>query len=161
MIGTAWIILGIILLVAEVFTSGFVLMWFGIGAIAAGLLALLGVTNLAIQAIVFLVISAVLTIASRTIFEQFFLRFSPGKGLKTGADSLPGQVGVVVASSVGAMKEGAVKVFGSTWKALPAEGETELAEGEQVRVERVEGVTIFVRRVEESPSWRDEPNTDQ
>ena len=32
-----WVILGAILIVAEVFTSGFVLLWFGIGALAAAL----------------------------------------------------------------------------------------------------------------------------
>ncbi len=32
-----WCVLGGILIVAEVFTSGFVLLWFGIGALAAAL----------------------------------------------------------------------------------------------------------------------------
>ena len=30
-----WTILGAILIIAEVFTTGFVLLWFGIGALAA------------------------------------------------------------------------------------------------------------------------------
>ena len=35
-----WAILGAILVIAEIFTTGFVLLWFGIGALAAGLAGL-------------------------------------------------------------------------------------------------------------------------
>jgi len=37
-----WLVLGVILIIAEVFTLGFVLFWFGIGAIAAALIGLVG-----------------------------------------------------------------------------------------------------------------------
>ena len=38
-----WTILGVMLIVAEIFTMGFVLFWFGLGALAAALAAMLGV----------------------------------------------------------------------------------------------------------------------
>ena len=57
-----------------------------------------------------------------------------------------GQVGTVVEASHGAMHEGAVKIYGSVWTAFPIEGEEPLAVGEPVRVERVEGNLIYVRR---------------
>ncbi len=41
-----WVVLGVILIVAEVFTSGFVLLWFGLAALAAGLAGLVGVDSL-------------------------------------------------------------------------------------------------------------------
>jgi membrane protein implicated in regulation of membrane protease activity len=69
-------------------------------------------------------------------------------------DTLPGQIGLVVIASSGATREGAVRVFGSTWRAFPAAGEESLSEGEQVRIERVEGASVYVRRVEQEPSWR-------
>ena len=37
-----WLVLGVALIIAEVFTLGFVLFWFGIGAVAAALVGLLG-----------------------------------------------------------------------------------------------------------------------
>src|SRR5205085_8633980 len=37
-----WVVLGVVLMVAELFTPGFVLLWFGIGAIAAALMSLAG-----------------------------------------------------------------------------------------------------------------------
>jgi membrane protein implicated in regulation of membrane protease activity len=149
-----WLILGALFIVAEMFTSGFVLFWFGIGALVAALLALTGMVGLPLQVIVFLAVSVALTIASRTIFENIFLRSSPGRALKMGIDSLPGRIGVVVSSSEGPTREGAVRVFGSTWRAFPAEGEDALSEGEQVQVDRVEGASIYVRRVDGEPSWR-------
>jgi membrane protein implicated in regulation of membrane protease activity len=74
--------------------------------------------------------------------------------LKTGADSLPGKVGTVVTSSRGALHEGAVKVFGSTWTAYPADGEEPLEAGDRVAIERVQGASIYVRRVGQTPDWR-------
>src|SRR5882672_6490075 len=150
----AWIVLGLVLIVAEVFTSGFVLLWFGIGALAAALVGLLGVDSLAIQFLVFAGVSVGLTAASRTIFLNYFSREKTGDTLRTGADSLPGKIGTVVSSSRGALNEGAVKVFGSTWTAYPAEGEEPLEAGERVRVERMEGASLWVRRVDHEADWR-------
>ena len=149
-----WFILAALFIVAEMFTSGFVLMWFGVGALVAGLLALTGFVGLPLQVAVFLVVSVLLTIASRTIFERFFLRDSPGRALKTGMDALPGRVGVVVEESTGPTREGAVRVFGSTWRAFPVDEGEELKQGEKVVVDRVEGATVYVRRADDEPSWR-------
>jgi len=149
-----WLILGVLFIIAEMFTSGFVLLWFGIGALVAALLAFTGLIGVPLQILVFLAVSIALTIASRTIFERFLMRGSPGRELKTGVDTLPGRIGVVVEPSKGVMQEGAVRVFAATWRAFPAEGEEPLREGEQVQIERVEGASVYVRRVDSEPSWR-------
>ncbi|MGH9944583.1 MAG: NfeD family protein, partial [Pyrinomonadaceae bacterium] len=130
-----------------------VLLWFGVGALAAALAAMVGL-GYPLQFLVFVLVSTALTAASRTIFVNYFGRDHEGGTLKTGADSLPGQIGTVVSSSQGSMNEGAVKVFGSTWTAYPAEGEMPLAAGERVVVERVQGASIYVRRALDAPGWR-------
>ena len=100
------------------------------------------------------IVSIALTAMSRTIFANY-LSHRDEDTLKMGVDSLPGQVGTVTTSSKGALKEGAVKVYGSVWTAFPADGETELAEGEKVEVVSVKGSSIYVRRVHaELPEWR-------
>jgi membrane protein implicated in regulation of membrane protease activity len=149
-----WTVLGAILIVAEIFTSGFVLLWFGIGALAAALLGIVGIDSLALQFLVFAVVSSVLTAASRTIFLKYFSRESTGQSLRSGVDALPGKIGTVVSSSKGALNEGAVKVFGSTWTAYPAVGEPPLEAGERVCVESIEGASIYVKRIEEARDWR-------
>ena len=149
-----WCILGAILIVAEIFTSGFVLLWFGIGALAAAFAGLIGIDSLVIQFMIFAVVSVGLTAASRTIFLNYFSRERTGQSLRSGVDALPGKVGTVVSSSKGALHEGAVKVFGSTWTAYPAPGEAPLEAGERVCVESVEGASIYVKRVDGEPAWR-------
>jgi membrane protein implicated in regulation of membrane protease activity len=149
-----WTILGVILIIAEIFTPGFVLLWFGIGSLAAAFASLVGLSSLSLQFLIFAVVSTVLTAASRTIFVNYFSHEKTGTDLKTGVDGLPGKTGIVVSSSRGALNEGAVKVFGSTWTAYPAEGEEPLEAGERVAVERVQGASIYVRRVEQGRDWR-------
>jgi membrane protein implicated in regulation of membrane protease activity len=148
-----WALLGVILIVAEIFTSGFVLLWFGLGAIVAALAALAG-AGYPFQFLIFFVVSIALTAASRTIFTNYLMRDGDEGGYKSGAESLPGQVGTVVAASQGALLEGAVKVYGSTWTAYPAEGEEPLEAGSRVVVESVRGASIYVRRAPSAPDWR-------
>src|SRR5678816_4066901 len=144
-----WCILGAILIVAEIFTTGFVLLWFGIGALAAAFAGFIGIDSLAIQFLIFAGVSMALTAASRTIFINYFSREKSGQSLRTG----------VVSLSRGALQEGAVKVFGSTWTAYPAPGEPPLEAGERVCVESVEGASIYVKRVGGEPDWRRLPES--
>jgi membrane protein implicated in regulation of membrane protease activity len=129
-------------------------LWFGIGALAAGFAALIGLDSLALQFLIFAVVSVGLTAASRTIFLNYFSRERTGDSLRTGVDALPGKIGTVVSSSKGALQEGAVKLLGSTWTAYPAPGESPLEAGERVCVESVQGASIYVRRVDADPGWR-------
>src|SRR5215813_278515 len=96
-----WAILGAVLVMAEIFTTGFVLLWFGL----AGLAGLLGVHSIILQFLIFAVVSIGLTAASRTIFVNYFSREKSGGDLKSGVEALPGKVGTVVSSSRGALHE--------------------------------------------------------
>lgn len=148
-----WLVLGIALIIAEVFTLGFVLFWFGIGAVAAALVGFLG-GGFLLQFLVFAIVSIALTAMSRTIFANY-LSHGDDAGIKMGVDSLPGQIGTVTIASKGALKEGAVRVYGSIWTAFPIDGETELSEGEKVEVVSVKGSSIYVRPLlNELPEWR-------
>jgi len=151
-----WIILGVALIIAEIFTFGFVLFCFGIGAFAAALIGGLGF-GLGLQFLVFASVSIILTAMSRTIFAKY-LSQDDENALKMGMDSLPGQIGTVTLSSRGALQEGAVKVYGSTWTAFPIDDEMPLIEGEKVEVVRVQGSSIYVQKIEEFkklPEWRE------
>ncbi len=153
-----WIILGVVLIIAEIFTFGFVLFWFGIGALAAAFASLIGINSFFIQFLIFASTSIILTVMSRTIFAKYF-RHTDEDTVKTGVDSLPGKVGTVTSASKGSLNEGAVKVFGSTWTAFPIAGESALKEGDKVEVVKVKGSSIYVTKVRETkdlPEWRKE-----
>ncbi len=150
-----WIVLGVALIIAEIFTFGFVLFCFGIGAFAAALIGGLGF-GLGLQFLVFASVSIALTAMSRTIFAKY-LSQNDENAVKMGMDSLPGQIGTVTLASKGALQEGAVKVYGSTWTAFPID-DTPLIQGEKVEVVRVQGSSIYVQKIEESrklPEWRE------
>lgn len=148
-----WLVLGILLVVAETFTLGFVLLWFGVGALAASLGGLFGVGFLG-QFLIFAAVSVALTAMSRTIFAKYF-GHSEEEAVKTGIDSLPGQVGTVTLGSSGTMNEAAVKVYGSTWTAYPIDEDSKLVEGEKVEVVSVRGSSIYVRPVVRPlPDWK-------
>ena len=150
-----WLVLGVVLIVAEIFTLGFFLLWFGVGAIAAALVGVLGGGTF-LQFLVFAAVSIGLTAMSRTIFSTYFSNDDKNV-MKSGVDALPGKIGTVSEASKGALNAGAVKVFGSTWTAYPIDGESELIEGEKVEVVEVRGSSIYVRRMtNELPEWRKE-----
>jgi membrane protein implicated in regulation of membrane protease activity len=56
----AWTVLGVALIIAEIFTLGFVLFWFGLGALGAAIAAMVGF-SLPIQFAIFAIISVGLT----------------------------------------------------------------------------------------------------
>jgi membrane protein implicated in regulation of membrane protease activity len=152
-----WVIVGVGLIIAEIFTLGFVMFWFGIGAFVGALVGFLGF-GFGWQFLAFALVSIVLTAMSRTIFANYF-SLNEADSIKTGVDSLPGQIGTVSSASKGALHEGAVKVFGSTWTAFPIDEESPLIEGEKVEVVQVKGSSIYVRRIntqKELPDWRTE-----
>jgi membrane protein implicated in regulation of membrane protease activity len=150
-----WLVFGVILIIAEIFTLGFVLFWFGIGALAAALVGIMGF-GFGWQFAAFAIVSTGLTLLSRTIFSNYLSHRGEDE-VKMGIDSLPGQIGTVTINSKGALRESAVKVYGSTWTAYPVDGESELIEGEKVEVVSIKGSSIYVRRIaKELPGWKQE-----
>lgn len=151
-----WLVLGVVLIIGEIFTFGFVLFFFGIGAMAAAIAGALGL-GLGGQFALFAIVSVGLTLMSRTIFSNYL--HDKNNELKSGADSLPGQIGTVTITSKGSLNEAAVKVFGSTWTAFPIDDKTLLEEGDKVEVVSVRGSSIYVKKAGQEkslPNWRDD-----
>lgn len=148
-----WIVVGVGLIIAEIFTLGFVLFWFGVGALAAALVSFLG-AGFTGQFLIFAIISIALTIMSRTIFANYYSHGDEDV-IKTGIDSLPGQIGTVISAGEVGRREAAVKVYGSVWTAFPIDAAEPLIEGEKVEVVRVQGSSIYVQKTKELPEWRE------
>jgi len=138
-----WLIIGGILIVAEMLTLTFYLLWFGIGALVAALIAFLLPDMFALQAIAASVTIAVLTIFTKPLTR----RFRKGKGYQDAVDALVGKPGVVVEEIVPG-KHGIVKIGGDTWSAVSNEqlqkGETVIVVGRGsavLEVQKWEGVS--------------------
>ena len=91
-----WAVLATLFIIGEVFTAGFFLMWFGLGAAVAAILALLGL-NSAWQWGAFVVVSGILVVSSRKLAEKFTAKQPAG----IGPDRLINKTGIVVKETFG------------------------------------------------------------
>lgn len=135
----AWIVIAILFFVAEIFTAGFVLLCFGVGALGAALAAFLGV-GLALQIVVFIIVSAVAVLLSR----PFAARISRPGVQQIAGDRVIGKWAVVLQTVDPLANTGMVRVESERWRAESMEGE-QLEAGEVVEVVAVDGVRLLVR----------------
>ena len=134
-----WVIAAIASGALELKVGNFVFVWFAIGALASAVLSELGL-SLELQTIAFIAASVALFLASRTIFKHLLMR--DADRMPTGADLMLGKEALVTQAV--SERGGTVRIHGELWAARSLDGP--VAEGEPVRVERVEGLTLYVRR---------------
>jgi membrane protein implicated in regulation of membrane protease activity len=140
-----WIVLGIVLAVAEMFTATLLLIMFSAGAFAAAGAAALGAPML-LQVLVFALVSALSIGAIRPI-----IRRTQRSALETG--DAPFGVEAIEGSSAMVLEEvdaehGLVKIDGEMWTARSFDGTEVYRPGERVRVIKIRGATALV--------WRDD-----
>lgn len=137
-----WLVLAAIFIVGEIFTAGFFIFWFGIGAALAGILALLGVGVLW-QWVSFVIITGILVIVSRRFAERFTKQQPPG----IGADRFIGKKGVVLEDINNLENTGRVRIDKDEWRA-DSETEAIITKGNKVVVTRVDGTHLVVNILE-------------
>jgi len=139
-----WLLLLVAFLAVEASTVTLVSLWFAAGALVAMLFSFMGVA-LWLQIAVFLVVSTVLL----TLLRPLARKYLTPKLTKTNVDSVIGSVGRVTATIDNVSAEGQVKLGAMYWTARSTEGET-IPEGSLVKVDRIEGVKVFVTAVRET-----------
>ena len=137
-----WFALTVILLIAEAATVTVISLWFAAGALAAMVTALLG-AGLWVQAVVFVLVSAAALTALRPLVRK---HLTP-KLTATNIDSVIGSVGIVTGTIDNLTATGQVKLNCMEWSARSTSGNT-LEVGTKVRVDKIEGVKVFVSPAE-------------
>ena len=135
----------IIFVVAESMTVTLVSIWFAVGALGAILVALLG-GGLMLQVTVFLALAIVLLFLLRGMVRK---HFSP-RVTKTNVDSVIGATGIVLTPVNNIAALGQVQINGIEWSARSTDN-THIPAGAMVKVDKIEGVKVFVSLAEESP----------
>jgi inner membrane protein len=136
-----WVLGGLVLLLAEVLTpGGFFVIFFGAGAILVGVLKAVGWNGPAwAEWLVFTVLSVVsLALFRRPLMRRFNLQ-GDGKPV----DQLAGERALVT-EEVAPGGVGKAELRGATWTARTS-GPLTLASGQRCLVERVEGLTIWLK----------------
>lgn len=127
----------------EAATVGLVSIWFVVGSAAALVAATLS-ASLATQLALFVLVSA----AALAVTRPLVRRLTKGKIVPTNADRVLGRRALVTETIDNEHSKGAVYVDGKTWTARSQSGAV-IPTGTQVRVERMEGVRLFVTVCEE------------
>ena len=138
-----WMVIAALFIIGEIFTAGFFLLWFGIGAAIAGILALLGF-GAGWQWGTFIVVSGVLFGVSRRFAERFTKKQPPG----IGADRFIGKKGVVLEEVDNIKNTGRVRVEKEEWRADSDTGEV-IPVGKMVEVTRLDGTHLVVETLKE------------
>ena len=141
----SWLWLGGVVLFGEVeaATAGLVSIWFAAGAVAGLIAAWLG-AGVAAQVVLFAVVSA----AALAVTRPLVRRYAAGKAVPTNLDRVLGDTGRVTETIDNARSAGAVYVDGKTWTARSDDGAV-IPQGTTVKILRMEGVKLFVRKIEE------------
>ena len=135
-----WAILAAVFLVLEAGTVALVSIWFAVGALAALVAAVLGAA-MWLQVTVFLAVSVLLL---ALLWKKVRAK---AIGTKTNVDSVIGAEGYVTEPIDNVSYTGRVKLGGITWAARSTSG-APIDVGALVRVDRVEGVKVFVSPAE-------------
>lgn len=137
-----WLALMIVFLLLEAGTVSMVSIWFAAGALAA-MVASLFSAPLWLQIVLFVVVSAALLLALRPWTKKYF---TP-RLTKTNVDAVVGQEGTVLERIDNLEAVGRVKLGAVEWSARSTSG-APLEAGTRVKVDRVEGVKVFVTPTE-------------
>jgi membrane protein implicated in regulation of membrane protease activity len=139
-----WLAAMVVFIIAEAATVSLVSIWFAAGALGAIAVALLG-GGLTLQVTVFLALAILLLISLRGIVRK---HFTP-RLTRTNLDSIIGSTGIVVTPVNNIAALGQVQLGGVEWSARSTSG-AHISAGAVVKVDRIEGVKVFVSLVEET-----------
>lgn len=139
-----WLILLIALIGIEIMTLALTTIWFAGGALAAFILALLGI-SLEWQLGCFVVISFILLLFTR----PFAAKYINKNTTRTNADSLIGRQARITASVNNELGTGAAVVNGQEWTARAWEPDRHYEPGDMVYIRSISGVKLIVSETQE------------
>lgn len=123
----------------EAVTAQLVSIWFVFGAIAALIASFFNVP-FAVQVVIFVAVTVLALVITRPLVKKFI---NPKK-VKTNADKVVGQSGIVVQDINNVEATGQVKVDGQIWTARSTDNNV-IASGNEVIIEKIDGVKLIVK----------------
>lgn len=134
-----WLIIGIVLVIAEMLTFTFYLLWLGVGAFAAMLTAFIAPNAWLLQLIVGGAVAILLTYTTKPLT----IRLHGKREFRDPVDELVGKEGEVV-EDIGVSTMGIVRIGTETWSATAS---TPIPKGEKVVVEHRGTAVVHVSKV--------------
>jgi membrane protein implicated in regulation of membrane protease activity len=136
---SAWIILGVGLLILEILSTSFYALFFGLGALITGLIVYLGGFDDSFTQVAFFALSSMLSLF---FFRNRFLAkfFKKGQEFKEIVDEYA-KVSIKIAKN----EEGKVFYRGTDWIAYTENGE-EIPKETKVKIKKMDGIKLIVEK---------------
>lgn len=134
-----WLLMAAIFIVIELVTLGLTTIWFAGGAFVAAIAGALG-AGLAIQVIIFLIVSIVLLILTRPIAVKHL----DSNIEKTNTEALIGQTAVVLQEINNLEGTGQARINGMEWTARAKNEDEIIPVGTNVTIVEISGVKLIV-----------------
>jgi membrane protein implicated in regulation of membrane protease activity len=136
-----WLVIAVLLAIAEMFTGTFYLLWIGISCMAAGIVGMFVPDALWLQLLVAAVVGILLTINTKRLTKRFTQ--SPGF-TQNPIDALKGKTGIVLDRSESG-DAFVVKVGSETWS---AKADEPVAKGDRIAVLGGHSTILHVKKVD-------------
>ena len=136
-----WLIIAGLFFIGEIATVGFLIFWFGIGALLAMIVSFF-VSNVIIQTAVFIISSTILIFATK----PFVKKLVDVKKTNTNAFSIIGKKALVIKEINPIHSPGQIKINGEVWSAESENSEI-IQEGLEVEILQIKGVKAIVKPI--------------
>ena len=134
-----WLIIAGLFFIGEIATVGFLIFWFGVGALIAMIVSLF-TSNIIIQTTIFIISSTILIFATK----PFVKKFADVKKTNTNVYSIIGKKALVIKTINPIHSVGQIKLNGEVWTAESKNNEI-IEEGSEVEVLEIKGVKAIVK----------------
>ncbi|MBN1327350.1 MAG: NfeD family protein [Candidatus Cloacimonetes bacterium] len=134
-----WVGAGLLCMIIEIFTPGFLFMSFGIGAILTGMFSIF-ITDVTFQILLFAVITFIVFINLRRFSKRLISSVK-----ETNVFALVGKTGIVT-KEIQENGRGYVKVGGEDWSAISDSNKT-INEGTRIKVINIDGNKLMVSEI--------------
>lgn len=138
-----YIIIALIFIIIEIFTSGFAVICFAFGA-AGSAIASACDANLKVQLLCFSIGTLLAFVAIRPLLLKFFYRRNVA--VKTNAEALIGRHAIVSETIDSQSGTGRVAIDGDDWKAI-AENAGTIAKGSRVTITKIDSIILTVKQI--------------
>ena len=136
-----WLIISGLFFIGEIATVGFLIFWFGVGALIAMIVSLF-TSNIIIQTTIFVVSSTILIFATK----PFVKKFADVKKTNTNVYSIIGKKALVIKTIDPIRSVGQIKLNGEVWTAESENNEV-IEEGLEVEILEIKGVKAIVKPI--------------
>ena len=138
-----WVIVALIFVIVEIFTSGFAVMCISIGCVFGAIASAID-WELKWQLLVFAIGTALAFMTVRPLVYKFF--YNKSHEVKTNTDALVGRKAIATERIEGELRPGRVKVDGDDWKAISTDGEV-IEVGDAVEITAINSVIVTVKKI--------------